>query len=106
MAKLEKWAVIGNKADYKLVNSGIGNFLVDGSTLDKCAIYARSGKQLKMLIKDEDREVYLLGLVYDREGFPDGGTITTSRIREVADDLSYVITKSGSKYELGTMYHQ
>jgi len=39
------------------------------------------------------------GRVYEREGFTDGKGVTTSRIVEMGED--YVITRSGTRYDLG-----
>lgn len=39
------------------------------------------------------------GVVFNREGFPDGSTIITSRVVILSD--GYLLTKSGTQYRLG-----
>lgn len=43
------------------------------------------------------------GLVYGSSKFPDGHAITTNYLTEVNLKEGYILTLSGSRYELGTM---
>ncbi|MDO4747420.1 MAG: hypothetical protein Q4A70_03750, partial [Candidatus Saccharibacteria bacterium] len=63
-----------------------------GNYSEKCG-----GFIFRVCLPDEARVV--AGNVYGREGFPDGASISTSAIVEFGDN--YVVTRSGSRYELG-----
>lgn len=45
------------------------------------------------------RKQYLHGEIYGHPDFPDGHTVTTSRLIDLRDDVA--VTKSGTIYQLG-----